>query len=85
MCAVRARKGSIVKTRSNVRNSPPSDTDDKSRSSKRPLAGPGNTEATRPRDKRDEVQRGPGSANADLWMTGDGGTDIGNKDSKSRR
>src|SRR4051812_32459327 len=77
-----ARKGNVVKTRSNVRNNSPAANDDKPRPSKGPLAGPGKTEATKPRDKRDEAQRGPGSANADLWMTGDGGTDIGNKDSK---
>ena len=75
----------MVKIRSKVRESARSSKDDTPSSSKGLAAGPGNTEATRPRDKRDEVQRGPGSANADLWMTGDGGTDIGNKDSKSRR
>ena len=44
----------------------------------RPATGPGNTEPTRPRDKRDETQKGPGSAGADVQMTADGGTDVGN-------
>jgi hypothetical protein len=74
-----------VKTGSKVDSSAPSDKDHKPQPAKRPAAGPGNTEATRPRDQRDAAQRGPGSANADLWMTGDGGTDIGNKERKPRR
>ena len=73
-----------MKIPSKVQDSSRSDKHDKPQPSKGLTAGPGNTEATRPRDKRDETQRGPGSANADLWMTGDGGTDIGNKPSKRR-
>jgi hypothetical protein len=52
---------------------------DKGQAAARPASGPGNTEATRPRDKRDETQRGPGNAGADMQMTADGGTDVGNQ------
>ena len=37
-----------------------------------PIASPGETEATRPRNERDRTQKGPGSASADLQMTADG-------------
>ena len=43
----------------------------------RPSMSPGETEATRPRDHEDEVQKGPGSASADVQMTADGGTNAG--------
>ena len=37
-----------------------------------PIARPGETEKTRPRNERDRTQKGPGSASADLQMTADG-------------
>ena len=66
------RKGIIVKTRSSAPSRPRKD--DKPRAD-RLTAGPGNTEQTRPRDRRDEEQKGPGSASADVQMTADGGTE----------
>ena len=47
------------------------------------LPHPGETEATRPRSRRDEVQKGPGSASADTQMTSDGG--YGDERERNRR
>ena len=59
------------KTGNPTPGSPRNDKDDKAHRSG-PALSPGNTEATRPRDREDEVQKGPGSASADLQMTSDG-------------
>jgi hypothetical protein len=74
-----------VKTRQPVPGSARSEPHDKSAPAGRPTMSPGHTEATRPRDKRDEVQKGPGSAGADVQMTADGGGGAGKQRGKSSR
>jgi len=59
------------KTRTAAPDNPRTDKHDKARRTG-PALSPGSTEATRPRDHEDEVQKGPGSASADLQMTSDG-------------
>ena len=74
-----------MKTRQPVPGSARTEPHGKPGQAGRPTMSPGHTEATRPRDKRDEVEKGPGSAAADLQMTADGGSGANNQRSKSKR